>query len=182
MVLFLIDATEPVGQVEKRLANLIAGEYKPCVLVINKWDLAKGRAASEDYGEYLAKVLPEVRYAPVAFTSAVTGRNTYATIDAATGLFRQSQTRVGTGQLNQVLQEALGAQTPWAKRGRRAPKFFYATQVSTRPPTLVLFVNGTSLVTRSYERFLLNRFREMLPFGEIPIRLVFRSRRGRPVT
>jgi GTP-binding protein len=179
VALFMIDSTVPVGQVDKRLGQLIASEHKPCVLVVNKWDLAKGQASSDDYGEYLAKVMPEVDYAPVAFTSAVTGRNLDSTIDLATELFKQSQTRVATGLLNQALQQALAAHTPGTKRGRRRPKFFYATQVSTQPPTIVVFVNGPNLVTTGYERFLLNRFREMLPFSEIPIRLVFRARRGR---
>jgi GTP-binding protein len=182
VVLFLIDATLPVGQVDKRLASLVSAEYKPCILVINKWDLAKGRAGSEDYGAYLTAVLPQVSYAPVAFTSAVTGRNTYATIDLAAELFKQARTRVGTGRLNQALQEALAGTAPKTKRGRKPPKFYYATQVSTQPPTLVLFVNGPSLVTKDYERYLINRFRETLPFPEIPIRLVFRARRERAAT
>ena len=179
VVLLMTDATVPVGQVDKRLGQLIASEHKPCVLVVNKWDLAKGQASSDDYGEYLAKVMPEVDYAPVAFTSALSSRNLHSTIDLATELFKQSRTRVATGLLNQALQQALAAHTPGTKRGRRRPKFFYATQVSTQPPTIVVFVNGPNLVTTGYERFLLNRFREMLPFSEIPIRLVFRARRGR---
>jgi GTP-binding protein len=179
VVLFLIDATLAVGQVDKRLARLIADEYKPCILVVNKWDRAKGKASYEDYGEYLTKVLPEMRYAPVAFTSATTGRNVYATIDVASQLFKQSQARVGTGRLNQVLHEAVATIKPRSKRGRRQMKFYYATQVSTCPPTIVVFVNSPGLVTRSFERFLLNRLRENLPFDEIPIRLVFRARRER---
>jgi GTP-binding protein len=179
VVLFLIDATVPVGQVDKHLGRLIAEEYRPCILVVSKWDQAKGQASTDDYGEYLSKLLPELSYAPVAFTSAVTGRNVYSTVDLAAELFKQSQLRVGTGQLNQALQEAVAGVKPPRKRGRKALKFFYATQVSTRPPTIVVFVNGTNLVTGSYERFLLNRLRESLPFDEIPIRLVFRARRGR---
>ncbi|UCE58641.1 MAG: ribosome biogenesis GTPase Der [Phycisphaerales bacterium] len=182
VALLLIDATVPVGQVDKRLAKLVASEFKPCVLVVNKWDLAKGRASSEDYGEYLSKVLPEVDYAPVAFTSAITGRNIDSTIDVATELFKQTLKRVGTGQLNQALKDALAAQTPRAKRGRKPPKFYYATQIATNPPTIVAFVNATGLVSRNYQRFLLNRFRESLPFGEIPIRLVCRPRRDRRST
>ena len=133
-------------------------------------------------GEYLTKILPELSYAPVAFTSAITGRNVYSTIDLAAELFKQSQYRVGTGRLNQALQEAVATVRPSARRRRKATKFFYATQVSTRPPTIVVFVNSPSLVTKSYERFLLNRFRESLPFDEIPIRLVFRGRRKRAPT
>ncbi len=177
VVLFLIDATEPVGQVDKKLAQSVAVELKPCVLVVNKWDLAKDRASTDEYGTYLAKILPHVSYAPVAFTSASVGRNVQSTIDLATQLFKQSQVRVGTGQLNKALRDALAAHTPKTKRGRKSPKFYYATQVSTQPPTIVVFVNGPELVTRDYERFLLNRFRESLPFSEIPIRLLFRARR-----
>lgn len=179
VVLFLIDAALPVGQVDKRLCQVIASEFKPCVIVVNKWDVAKGRTSTEEYGEYLTKVLPEIDYAPVAFTSAVEGKNVSTAIDLATELFKQSQTRVGTGKLNQALQQALSANQPSAKRGTKAPKFFYVSQVSTQPPTLVFFVNGAELVTQNYERFLMNRFREMLPFDEIPIRFVFRSRRQR---
>jgi len=177
VVLLLIDSTVPVGQVDKKLAEFVANEYKPCVLVVNKWDLAKNRASTDDYGEYLTKILPEVRYAPVAFTSAINGRNLDSTIDLATELFKQARTRVGTGPLNQALKHALASNTPKGKRGRRAPKIYYATQVSVQPPTIVLFVNGPELVATDYKRFLLNRFRETLPFDEIPIRLAFRARR-----
>ena len=100
-----------------------------------------------------------------------------STIDLATELFKQSRIRVGTGQLNQAFKNVLAIKTPPAKRGRKRAKFFYATQVSTQPPTIIVFVSGPSLVTQDYERFLLNRFREMLPFEEIPIRLVLRPRR-----
>ena len=182
VVLFLIDSTQPVSHVDKRLAHLIAAEHKACILVVNKWDLAKGQASTDEYGEYLSKVMPEIDYAPVAFTSAISGRNVSATIDLAAELHKQSTTRVGTGALNQALEEALHANAPGAKRGKRGPKFYYATQVSTVPPTIVVFVNATELVSRNYERFLLNRFRDVLPFAEIPIRLVFRARRRRAPT
>lgn len=177
VVLFLIDAAEPIGQVDKRLAKLVAAEFKPCVLVVNKWDLAKGKASTAEYDDYLEKTLPEFKYAPVAFTSAATGRNTSSAIDLAAAMFKQAQTRVATGPLNQALKKAVAESSPGTKRGKRSPKFYYATQVSTQPPTIVLFVNGSGLVKRDYERYLLNRFRETLPFGEIPIRLIMKPRR-----
>ncbi|MCH7808868.1 MAG: ribosome biogenesis GTPase Der [Planctomycetes bacterium] len=179
VVLLLIDATVPVGQVDKKLARYVRDEFKPCILVVNKWDKAKGRADSEDYGEYLTKMLPEIDYAPVAFTSATTGRNIFSTIDLASELFKQSRTRVGTGRLNQILKDATALNAPRPKRGRKPPRMLYATQVSTQPPTIAVFVNGTNLITPGYERFLLNRLRERLPFDEVPIRLLFRSRRER---
>ena len=168
-----------MGQVEKQLAGFIVEEFKPCVLVVNKWDLAKGKAATTDYGDYLTKLLPHLDFAPISFTSAIDGHNVDATVDVAWSMFKQAQTRVSTATLNQILRDALSANQPRAKHGRRVPKLFYATQVSTAPPTIVVFANNAHLVTQDYERFLLNRFRERLPFGEIPIRLVFRARTRR---
>ncbi len=177
VVLLLIDATEPVGQLDKKLAGFIVENYKPCILVVNKWDLAKDRADTEAYGEYLGKVLVGMDYAPIAFTTAKSGRNIQSVIDLASELFKQAGQRVGTGQLNQVLEKALAVRAPKAKHGQRPPKLLYATQVSTCPPTIVVFVNSPTLVSPNYERFLINRMREALPFGEIPIRLMFRARR-----
>ncbi|MFQ5413970.1 MAG: ribosome biogenesis GTPase Der [Phycisphaerae bacterium] len=177
VVLFITDATEPVSQVDKHLARTIAAHFKPCVIVVNKWDLAKGRAGTEDYGAYLTKVVPELDYAPISFTSANTRRNVESTIDVAGSLFKQARTRVGTGAINQILQDAVTQNLPRAKRGSKTPKFLYATQVAVQPPTIVLFVSHASAVTPQYERFLINRFRERLPFEEVPMRLLFRARR-----
>jgi GTP-binding protein len=175
VVLLLLDATATVGQVDKRLAGFLAESFKPCILVVNKWDLAKGRADTSAYGEYLSKTLRHLSYAPVAFVTAKDGRNVQSTIDLAISLYKQACMRVSTAQLNAALQQALGERAPAAKRGRGLPKIYYATQAAVRPPTIVLFVNQARLVGAGYRRFLLNRFREFLPFAEIPIRLLFRS-------
>ncbi|GMV97454.1 MAG: GTPase Der [Phycisphaerae bacterium] len=178
VVLLLIDATADVGQVDKRLAAYVAEQYKPCILVVNKWDLAKGRASSEDYGEYLLRTLPGLAYAPVAFTTASRARNVSAVIDLAASLFKQSRTRVSTGELNQALEAVAAGNAPKARKGGGAVKIYYATQVAVSPPTIVLFVNDPGRVSPAYERFLLNRFHEWLPFREVPIRLAFRGRRS----
>jgi GTP-binding protein len=178
VVLFLIDATAEVSQVDKRLAAYIAEQYKPCILVVNKWDLAKGRAAGEDYGEYLLKTLPGLDYAPVAFTTATQSRNIQSVIDLASSLFKQARTRVSTGELNQAIELATRENTPKARQGTGAVRVYYATQVATCPPSIVLFVNDPARVSNSYERFMLHRLHELLPFHEVPIRLIFRSRRG----
>ena len=179
VVLLLIDATDPIGDVDKKLARFIVDEYKPCILVINKWDLAKGRATSSEYGEYLDKVLPEVSYAPIALTTAKDNRNIPGVIDLAGSLYKQALMRVGTAQLNQGLEEAMALRGPSPKRGAKPPKIYYATQVSVRPPTVVCFVNDPALIKADYQRFLINRFRDILPFSEIPIRLFFRARNRR---
>ncbi len=179
VVLMFIDSTEPVGQVDKKLAALIAEEHKPCLLVVNKWDLARGEAEFDDYREYLDKTLPEVDYAPVVFVSAIEARNVWPAIDRAAALFKQAQVRVSTGLLNHALEEILAERGPSPKKGTKRPKVYYATQITVAPPTIVLFVNNPDLIHQDYQRFLLNRFRERLPYSQIPIRLIFRARTGR---
>lgn len=177
VVLLLIDATADISVTDKKLARYILDEFKPCILVVNKWDLAKDRAASEAYGEYLTKTLPGMNFAPIAFTTATDDRNVRSTIELASTLFKQAHTRVSTARLNQILEEVLEARGPGTKRGAKTPKIYYATQVGVSPPTLVFFVNHPDALTTEYRRFLLNRFRDVLPFGEIPIRFLFRSHR-----
>lgn len=179
VMLLFIDSTEPITEVDKKLARLVVGECKPCVVVINKWDLAKGRASSEAYGEYLSQAMRQLDYAPIVFVSARDGRNVGSAVEMAWVLFKQGKVRVSTGQLNGALAEVMQLRGPSPKRGRKALKIYYATQVATLPPTLVLFTNDPSLVNADYQRFLVKQLRERLPFQEIPIRLVFRARRGR---
>lgn len=182
LVLFFIDATAPIGQVDKKLGHLILDRHKPVVLVINKWDLAKGRMGTEEYADYFDKVMPGLDFAPMSFVTAQDTRNVLSTVDLAASLYKQARRRMGTGRLNQVLRDAMVRNPPKAKKGTRMPKLLYATQVATAPPTIVLFVDRPANVTPSYERFILNRVRESLPIDEVPIRLVFRARRRPALT
>ena len=112
---------------------------------------------------------------PLAFITAKTGKNVKALLNLSQSMFKQAQKRVGTGTLNRVLREAVDAHPP-ATRENRTPRIYYATQVGTAPPTVVLFVNHTSLFDATYQRYLLNVFREKLPFHDIPIKLYLRAR------
>ncbi|MCG3180956.1 MAG: GTPase Der [Phycisphaerae bacterium] len=179
VVLFMMDATVPVSGVDKRLGQYITEQFKPVILVINKYDLVKDRADSGDYADYLTEVLPGLEYAPVALTTASESRNVQSVLDLASSLFRQACTRVGTGQLNAVIEQISGAQGPGVgmSKGGQA-RIYYATQVAVRPPTIVSFMNDPRRVTPAFEKYLLNRFRESLPFPEVPMRLLFRARSG----
>jgi GTP-binding protein len=178
VILFLIDATEPTGEVDKKLARLLVDAFKPCVMVVNKWDLAKGRADAEDYGTYLARTMPQISHAPLAFTTAMESRNVRSTIELAQSLHRQARTRVTTGQLNRAIDATLAGRQPMATKQGGQPKIYYATQVSVCPPTIVLFVNNPALVRVQYRRYTEKRIRELLPFDEVPVRLLWRARRS----
>ena len=118
-------------------------------------------------------------YAPVVFTSATKNRNVGHIIDVARSLHRQSQTRVTTGQLNKALEAAYALKRPRPRAGK-VGKIYYGTQVGVAPPTFVLFVDDPALFPDSYLRYLENRFREMLPFPEVPIQLILKPRLRSP--
>ncbi len=179
VVLFLLDATADISDVDKKLARIVIDEFKPCVLVVNKWDLAKGRADADAYGEYLTKTMPHLATVPIAFTTATVGKNIRAAIEVAQGLFKQARQRVTTGQLNRAIEETLAAFQPMANKHGAQPRIYYATQISTCPPTIVLFVNNPAIVREQYRRFAEKRIRETLPFEEVPVRFVWRAKKSR---
>jgi GTP-binding protein len=177
VVLLLLDVASEIVEMDRRLAREIADQLKPCVIVGNKWDLAKGRATTEEYADYLADRLPVLSYAPLTFTTARTGRRVMPTIELAQQLFKQAQRRAPTAEVNRAVADAVSARSPRPRRGRKA-KFFYATQAAVAPPTIVLFVNDPSLVGPVYRRYLANALRRRLPFPEVPIRIEVRARRS----
>ncbi|MHC4982659.1 MAG: ribosome biogenesis GTPase Der [Planctomycetota bacterium] len=179
VVAMMIDAAVPVSQVDKRLAGQIAEQFKPVALVVNKWDLARGAAGGEDYAEYLGKTFPELSFAPISLTVATEGTNVNETVRLAEQLFKQANTRVGTAELNATIKEIQALRGPSHKAGTRPPKILYASQVATAPPMIVCFVNDVRSFDAGYQRFLLNRLRERLPFAEVPIRLLLRQRRSK---
>ncbi len=176
VVLFLIDAAVPVSRVDKKLGAEIEKQMKPVVIVVNKWDLAKDRATTAAYTDYLTEVLPGLAWAPLAFTTATESRNVLSVIDLARSLYKQACTRVPTAELNRVVEDAIRARRPPSPRAR-LPRVYFATQVAVRPPTIVLSVNDPDLFREDYRRFIENRFRDELPFPEVPIRLVLRAHR-----
>jgi len=174
VVLFLIDAPTPVSQVDKHLGAAIQEAMKPVVVVVSKWDLARGRATPEAFSGYIDKVLPGLAFAPVSLVSAKDEENVLGTIDLARNLFKQASTRVTTGALNRVIEHAVRLQQPPSPTAR-LPKVYFATQVATNPPTIVLFVNDPDLFGEDYRRFIEHRLREELPFTEVPVRLILRA-------
>jgi GTP-binding protein len=178
VVLFLIDATVEVSQVDKRIARFIAEEYKSCIIVINKWDLAKKTAVSGDYEDYLTKLLPGLKYAPIAFTTATEAKNVQSVLDLAAEIFKQTTTWIPTGKLNKAFEMIKAEGVGTAKRGKGSlPKIYYAAQIAVNPVTILMFVNRPELFEENYRRFIINRLRELLPTDEVPIRLLSRKHR-----
>jgi GTPase len=196
VVLHLIDATEPISEPDKKLAQYILEQHKPVVVVMNKWDLAQDQlrnrkgepskkvddaALMEEFRDYLDKEMRGLSFAPVAFITAKERRKVQAVIDQARSLFKQSTHRLTTSKLNEAVRSVLDEKAPSSPGGRR-PRVYYATQVGVQPPTIVLFVNQERYFDNNYRRFMVNRFRELLPYEDVPIKLEIRARTSREPT
>jgi GTP-binding protein len=178
VVLFLMDAAVMVSQVDKKLAKFIAEEYKSCIIVVNKWDLAKDSAATSDYEDYLTKLLPGLKYAPLAFTTATEGKNVQSVLDLSAEIFKQTTTWIPTTKLNKAFELIKQEKVGVAGSGKKGlPKIYYATQVAVNPVTILMFVNKPELFEENYRRFIVNRLRSILPIDEVPIRLLARPHR-----
>lgn len=176
VVFMFFDATETISRVDKQLVDEIVSQHKPVIFVINKWDLAKQEEMSmERWGEYLGHEFGSLKFAPVAFLTAKTGRNVHKLVNLAQSIFKQARTRVSTGEVNRVVRAAVLRNRPPIRRNQ-TPKIFFATQVATEPPTIVCKCNNPALFDNAWQRYLLSVLREELPFHEVPIKLYLRQR------
>jgi GTPase len=174
VVLMFFDASQTISKVDKQLVDEIHSGQKPCIFVLNKWDLGmEEEMTTEKWGKYLAKTFGTMRHVPVAFITAEEGKNIKPLVNLAQTIFKQSRIRISTPKLNQLVRATIANNPPPFRQNRR-PKIFFATQVGIEPPTIVLKCNDPKLFDESWKRYLLGVFREELPFHEVPIRLYFR--------
>ncbi len=176
VAVFLIDATVEVSQVDKALSLELQRQFKPTVIAVNKWDLVEDRLTSGDYLRYLTEQLRGLSYAPIAFISAAEARGLRDLVGMAFNLYQQAGHFEPTGRLNKIVESILDRRGPSPRLGNQA-KVYYAAQIAAHPPTVALVVNDPSLFRGAYERYLLNRLHDELPYSEVPIRLLFRKRK-----
>ena len=176
VVLMVIDAVEGVTEQDERIAGYIHEAGRGCIFVINKWDaLSKDNATFGDYTEKIRYGFKYLSYAPITFVSALTGQRIGKIMSTVDDVMEQYIRRVSTADLNRVFSEATEAHHAPLSHGRRV-KFYFATQVAIRPPSFVIFTNQPENVHFSYERYIVNRFREAFGFTGVPLRLMFRGR------
>lgn len=180
--LLMIDATGPISQVDELLGDLVRDAYVPVVIVVNKWDMVDGKTddkgrpiTTQHYEAWIRDQLKGLSFAPIAFMSAEEDINVGPVIELAHEMFKQASERVSTGVLNRTVGRILEKRGPSNKLGTRA-RVYYVSQVRTNPPTIVLIVNRKDLFKPEYMRYLMNRFRETLPFDEVPIRILLKER------
>ena len=175
VVLVFFDASQRIGKVDKQLCSYVAEHYKPCIFVVNKWDLMHGQMPTEKWVQYLRDTFRTMWHVPIAFVTGQSGKNLKAMLNHGQMLFKQSRERISTGALNGLVKRALQNNPPPLHQNRR-PKIYYAAQVGTQPPTIVLVCNNPKAFSPAYRRYLLSVFRDQLTFGEVPIKLYLRKR------
>ena len=175
VVLVFFDSREQASKVDKQLCKYISEQYKPCIFVVNKWDLVRKQMTMDYWVKYLRDTFGTMWHVPIAFITGQTGKNVKALLNHAQMLFKQTRSRIGTGELNRLIRKAVERTPPPMYRNFR-PKIYYATQVGQEPPTIVLMTNAPEAFSPTYRRYLLGVLRDQLTFGEVPIKLYLRKR------
>ncbi len=179
VVVAVIDAGEGLTDQDLRLVGQAVEAHRGLVVAVNKWDLLLGDPDGQRLlKEQLERLRGVAPWAPVLQLSAKTGKNLGRLLPTVDQVYEQYGQRLATAALNQALEEITARHQPPVVRGRRL-KFFYASQVGVRPPTVVIFVSDPQAVHFSYRRYLLNELRKVLGLTICPLRLHLRARAGR---
>lgn len=183
--ILVIDAATGVSMQDKKIAGLIQEAHAPCMIVVNKWDLAReqgdaSRSKEREYYEQVQRDMFFLSYAPVLFLSAKTGERIEGLLKTVATIAKNRTFRFQTGPLNRVITRAMEKYAPPLVRGRRF-KVLYAAQMAPKEgareiPTLQLFVNSADLLTPAYERYLDLQLRENFDLRGCPLRFVMRGR------
>ena len=179
VALIVIDAYEGITEQDITVAGYAFERGCGCIFLLNKWDIVeKDSKTALKYYEQLRMQAKFLNFSPVLTISALTGQRVMKIFGLVEEVFSQYSARIGTGPLNKIVEQAIERTEPSLYRGRRI-KFYYATQVSTKPPTFVCFVNYPDAVHFSYKRYLINQIRVNAGLDKTPIRIIFRKRTGR---
>jgi len=184
----VIDATAGITAQDKKIAGLIQEARKPCIMVVNKWDLIRDKTddkeALNQFLEDMQADLFFLSYAPVVLVSAKTGASLTRVFKTIEAIERGGRERLGTGQLNRLIADAF-AQQPAALRSGKRFKILYATVPEPRTdspiaaPEFIFFCNHEKLLDEHYRRYLEARIREKVPYLGIPVLFRFRNREER---
>lgn len=177
VVLMMFDCSQRISKVDRQLVGYIERNYKPCILVVNKWDLMAEHMATERWADYLRDNFTTLWNVPIAFITGQDGKNVKKMLNHAQMLYKQSRERVSTPDLNRLIKSAIDNHPPPMITGRR-PKIYYAAQIGIEPPTIVLKCSNPDSFDKTYRRYLLSVMRDTLSFGEVPIRLVLEKRQS----
>ena len=174
--LVLIDALEGVTDQDAKILGEAHEAGKGIIIVVNKWDeVEKDNYTMQEYKKDIYNKISYATYAPIMFISAKTGQRVNKIFEMVNEVYKQNSLRVSTSVINEVINEAIAVVQPPSDKGKRL-KILYGTQASTQPPTFVIFVNNKELFHFSYQRYLINCFRNNFGLEGTPVRLIVREK------
>ena len=174
VALMLVDADEGLADGDKRVGGYAHEAGKGVVIVVNKWDLMKGRAIQmHKFANEVREQVPYISYASIVFGSAKNGRGINGILDSAITAARNHAMRLPTGEINRLIRDAVDSH-PLTQKGKIF-KVYYATMPAVKPPTIVLFTNDPSMLHFSYKRYLENQIRKAYPYEGTPINIFARK-------
>ncbi|MEM1349040.1 MAG: GTP-binding protein, partial [Myxococcota bacterium] len=177
VAVLVIDAAQGLTAQDKKIAGVVANRGRACIIAVNKWDLIeRDTHTADEWVKSLRHEMPFIAWAPIVTTSVVENKRVHKLLGKVDEVFDRFTKRVPTADLNRFLEQALAMHSPPVVRNRRL-KFYYVSQVATRPPSFVYMVNYPKSVPASYKRFLENRLREQYDFDGTPVRTMVRARR-----
>ena len=173
----MIDASAGITEQDVKICGYIHEQDKPSVIVMNKWDLIeKDTNTINKFNAELAEELKFMDYILPIYVSAKTGLRTEKILTLCKTALSNSEKRISTGVLNDLILDSVRANEPPSMNGKRL-KIVYATQAEGAPPTFILFVNDEKLMHFSYKRYLENCLRKAFDFSGTPIKLITREKR-----
>lgn len=174
--LVLIDANEGVTDQDAKILGEAHEAGKGIIIVVNKWDeVEKENGTLEKFRKEVYNSLSYAQYAPILFISAKTGQRVNKIFEMVNHVAEENDKRISTAVINEVINEAIAVVQPPTDKGKRL-KIFYGTQACSKPPTFVIFCNNKDLFHFSYQRYLINCFRNNFGFEGTPVRLIIREK------
>lgn len=176
VVLWLIDAQEGLIEQDKRVLGYALDLLKPIIVVVNKWDLIKKETNTQkEFMDLIRSKMPFIDDAKILFISAKDKKGIKNIIPTINELYTKYSSEFSTSIINNVLNDAVSAKVAPSHKGQPV-RFYYATQISSKPPKILIFVNNKKLVHFSYKRYLENCFKRALNLEGIKLKLIFKDR------
>ncbi|MBW1637434.1 MAG: ribosome biogenesis GTPase Der, partial [Deltaproteobacteria bacterium] len=174
----LLDAEEGITEQDTKVIGYALEHGRGLIIMVNKWDLLQGdRKQQENVLSEVGRLLPFLGFAPILTVSALTGYGIKRLFPVIGSVYRQYTATFPTSALNRLLREAVETHSPPIYRNKRL-KFYYTSQIGSRPPKFVVMTNSYKGVHFSYKRYLINKFREGLDLDKVPIQLIFKDKSG----
>lgn len=172
----VLDGTKEIEEQDKRIAGYPVEYAKACVIVVNKWDaVTKDDKTMKEFTEKIRNHFLYLDFAPVVFLSALKNQRVHTLLDAIDQVYENFTRRIPTSVLNDLITDAVMMNQPPLFNGNRV-KISYVTQVTTKPPTFVMFVNNPVHMHFSYQRYLENKLRDTIELIGTPVKIILRKK------